>query len=276
MRLVGDKNDSYKGIGLFAIPTKKMKKNQHYIPQFYLRYWFSKPHKKIWTYYKDPSKNPHPYKGNPILISPKSILFEEFLYSIGENQGIEDWLAVGPENLIGEAFSKISKNLYLSEDDEPYIKAFPSLILARHPRMKSSCKHIAEAFGLHTENPLAQTLKTRFKHSFANKSKFHLQLQHISQELRSSWSFITSDTPVVTNVVTNVNQTKGYRFYFYPLSPYTIALLLPLKPEQKEIIIQATEIILKINRILAEFSDDILIANSSYIIEKNHKLNKFD
>jgi hypothetical protein len=60
----------------------------------------------------------------------------------------------------------------------------------------------------------------------------------------------------------------GERFYFYPLSPYTIALLLPLKTDQKEIIIEDTETILKINKILAEFSDDILIANSSQIIEK--------
>ncbi len=238
-----------------------MKENQHYIPEFYLQYWSGNPNNKVWVYYKDSSKNPNPHGGNPQLVHPKNILKEDFLYSIEENQVIEDWLGKS-ESFIGEVFSKLSKNIALSEDDEQTIKAFSSLILSRHPRMKP----FSEAFllGGHSENPLAQTLPLRYKFSVFDKIKFHLYLEYISKELRPEWSFITSDTPVIIHR----DKTTSSVYYTYPLSPYILAYLSPYKPKQKESIIQDIDVILKINKTIADYSDEIIIGNSAQIIEK--------
>ncbi|KAA3643078.1 MAG: DUF4238 domain-containing protein [Chloroflexi bacterium] len=237
-------------------PKKNKKENHHYIPQFYLSYW-NNHNNKVWAYYKDSSKIP-----NPNQVHTKKILSIKNLYSIEDSQAIEAWLSGSPESSVGTVLKKISKGEPISNDDEDIIKFFLALLMTRHPRKDRFSKELANMIiESIPKNALAQTLPFQLRYSLIDKLNFHLQLRHIAPELLESWSFITSDTPFVQTI----DITTRNRYYYYPLTPYVIAFLFSIEPNQRELVIHDPDNIAAINRNLADSSDNILIANNKEI-----------
>jgi hypothetical protein len=224
------------------------KRNHHYLPKFYLKYWANKEN-KVWVYELSPSNENQP---NPSLVHIKKVCSEEYLYSIGESVAIEDWAGENIEPQCSQAFKKIEAKEKINDDDILYTKAFLALTIARHPVMKKSSKEVFNS--IHQEivplNPLAQTVRLRMKANLIEFNKFNLQVLYISKDIDES--FITSDVPFYWPIPDKI---------WFPISPKALAFLSKQNHLSVNDEINETSRIQKINLELALSARQIRIAN---------------
>ncbi|HCS39086.1 MAG TPA: hypothetical protein DIW44_05810 [Anaerolineaceae bacterium] len=247
------------------------KLNHHFIPRFYLKYWTNQ-HNKLWVYdlrHISESKIP-----NPRLCHIKNICSENRLYSIGDDNSLEDWADKNFEYRCALTFKKINNREILDNDDIFYTKSFLALTMARHPLMKNSSEIICNTFSRNVvlENPLAQTLTSRMKANLIELDKLQLQLLCISPDL--SMSFITSDIPFIVDWKISEENVMGFRYkrptinrVLYPISPKVMVFLSEKENILPYLTISDSDQIRIINYQLITYANDILIANNNDLLD---------
>jgi hypothetical protein len=197
------------------------------------------------------------------------------LFSIGNDNSIEEWADRNVENHCAPTFKKIVRQERLSDDDIFNIKAFLSLTMARHPLMKESSKVILNALSHDTDplNPLAQTIRLRMSSNLIAFDQLNLQILCISKEIDAC--FITSDVPffIVAELVKEVLGNREidkpeFAHIWFPISPKTLAFLSKVNRSSVYEVIANPVRIENINLELASCAKDLLIANKSNMFEK--------
>lgn len=251
--------------------NKNDKHNHHYLPRFYLKYWANEKN-KVWVYRLHEATEMR--LPNPSLLHIDKVCSEDYLFSIGNDNSVEEWADRKIENHCARSFKKIVSREQLTEDDIFYTKAFLSLTMARHPLMKESSRVISEFLsrGAEVPNPLAQTIHLRMRANMNAFDQLNLQFLYIPTEINAV--FITSDVPffIVADLVKiklgrrKVDQPV-FAYVWFPVSPKTLAFLSKVeKSSVYETITDRTRVD-RINLELASCAKDILIADRSNIFE---------
>lgn len=248
------------------------KRNHHYLPRFYLKYWANDKN-KVWVYKllaSDGSRLP-----NPSLLHIKDVCSKDHLFSIGDDTSIEEWADRNIENHCAPVFNKIVRREQIGDDDIFYTKSFLALTMARHPLMKESSEIIFNSIPQDVEsfNPLAQTVRLRMKANLIELNQLNLQILYIPNEIDAF--FITSDVPffIVADLVKEILGDReinrpAFTHAWFPISPKTLAFLSKVERSSVYEKITDTARIKNINAELASCAKDILIANKFNIFEK--------
>jgi hypothetical protein len=241
------------------------KRNHHYLPQFYLKYWANDKN-KVWVYELHASNGSG--RPNPSLLHIKKVCSEDYLYSIGNDTSIEEWADRNIENPCAPAFNKIIRREQIGNDDILYTKSFLALTMARHPLMKASSEIVFNSIPQDVEplNPLAQTIRLRMKVNLIELNQLNLQILYIPNEIDAF--FITSDVPffIVAGLVKEklgdreINR-QTFDHVWFPISPKTLAFLSKVERSSVYEKITDTTRIKNINGELRSRAKDILIAN---------------
>lgn len=246
---------------------KNTYKRNHYLPQFYLKYW-ANDENKVWICEMHASEENRRPKIS--LLHIKKVCFEDYLYYIA----IEEWMGKNIETPCALAFDKIVKKEKIGDDDIFYTKSFLALIMARHPLMKVSSEIIFNSIPQEVEpiNPLAQTIRLRLSYNLMDLDQLMLQILYIPDEIDAS--FITSDFPffIVSGLVKEklgdreINRPT-FAYVWFSISPKTLAFL--SKVDRSPVYEEITDIarIKNINRELRSCANDILIANNPDIFK---------
>jgi len=129
------------------VRNRNRSKHQHWVPQFYLRY-FATPESRgtktpqVWIF----SKNPE--DGDEQLTSVRNVCGKRYLYSPRQLDGNRDWALDDKLNdveaLLGHVWSKLATD-YVDLADEHIRKAlslFVSITHMRHPDARDEMEHI--------------------------------------------------------------------------------------------------------------------------------------
>jgi hypothetical protein len=247
-------------------------KNNHYVPEFYLRYWANKLTNKVWVYSKVQKSSCK--KPNPSELHVRRVCSEDYLYWIGNDPAIEIWAGKNVETICGEVFKKINNKDKLDEKSVLFAKAFLALSIARHPSLKNSSEKILRAASPETIpiNPLAQKLRKHFELKLAELNQLNLQILCIPDEINTT--FITSDVPFFifpirkeTTPSENEEIFQDRNYYWFPISPKRIGFL--SEKEHTAFYEDITDFA-RIQNINIEFymmANDILVATNSESFE---------
>ncbi|MBE7525973.1 DUF4238 domain-containing protein [candidate division WWE3 bacterium] len=126
---------------------KKCTKHQHWVPQFYLRY-FATPesrdtkHPKVWIFSKE-SKDE-----NDSLTSIRNVCGKNYLYSPQQLDGDRSWALEDKlndvETLLGPIWSDLATNFVALEDEQirQSLALFVSITHMRHPDMRNTVENL--------------------------------------------------------------------------------------------------------------------------------------
>lgn len=211
------------------------KRNQHYIPQFYLNY-FSDPN-------VPPMHNPYVWiydRVNEALKnkSPKNIAYEKGFNDIVDAEGnldstVEDQFQQ-IESETAKVFRKLVKLEYISKSDRLQLCKFVLSMRTRIPKYKDMYVDIVQK-GDQTVIPLDVVDVTKLPSQFPMNSVIFAANNVSHFLLRMDWSlliapeeisFITSDNPVVVKDPENLN----YRSCGFSSSP-NVQVTFPLTPK---------------------------------------------
>ncbi|NMC59386.1 MAG: DUF4238 domain-containing protein [Candidatus Methanofastidiosa archaeon] len=253
-------------------------KNHHYLPQFYLKQWANEKD-QVWTYFKN---------RDPIQIKVRNIGSENYLYSIGRNDYLEQkWLAPIDGNL-STIFDEVRGRDLIDEKTILKLKAFLIISLARNPKTKKVSKMIMDfdATGTPKRNPFAQVLQFRTKVLAKEIEPLNVQILQIPDDL--NFSFVTSNQPFFVvgkpenqfaenPVSEKLIQQSSIQICWMPLTPKYLIFYTSNEVINQVVKADSFEKLLNINKNLVLGADKYLIFNSdSLFIDQPELENLFN